>query len=162
MKKIITLIFIFASLFFVPSAYAQGTNYKSNPTLCPTEDDSIQEGVSCSGGQKICGATASQIYCYDNSLLSPSSSSTTETTSYDSSFNSSGGHVVDCYDNDGVVPRCDNGGDYLCNRKTECYNLNRVTQCASGVFNSAGGSAASCQSGTVGTATGCISGKYNC
>ena len=147
--------------FSITPAKAQVTNYQSNPNLCPTEDDSIQQGVSCSGGQKICGATANQIFCYDNSTLATSGSSISST-SYGSSFDTHGGYVIECYSHDGTSPLCDNSGSFWCNSKASCTSNNRITVCNDGFWNSDGAAAASCSTGTLGTDTGCVSGNYNC
>ena len=132
MKKILMLMLgmIFLSLAFVSSTY-----YVGDPNSCPTD----YQSQTCSGTDLVCGYSDGVTYCYDNALLTAPGSSSTTTgtggTNYACSDSScDGGFVTDCYSYDGGEPQCDNGGDFLCDRDSTCYNKHVQTTCTGGAF----------------------------
>ena len=119
---LITLGILLFSIGSVSAAY-----YVDDPNSCPT----TYVSQNCLGGERMCGYSASTVYCYDMTLLSAPGSTATSNTNY---ANADGGYVVDCEGFDGSAPHCDNGGNFLCDRNSGCYSNNRDTICAANKF----------------------------
>ena len=71
-----TSLLLLAIIFFIGTASAQ-SYYVKDPTDCPSLDESSFPGQSCTP-EDICGNAGGNVVCYDTSLISiPSTSSTT-------------------------------------------------------------------------------------
>lgn len=119
-------------LFFITSVYAVNY-YATNPNNCPNN----YLAIFCSSPQLVCGVDgSSNRYCYDPSLLIPSSTVTTSDTDYTcSDATCAGGKILDCYSYDGTEPHCDTGTAFLCDRNATCYTDSyRTTNCTGSVW----------------------------
>jgi len=120
MKKILTI--ILGMIFLV--GIVNASYWVNDPNNCPTSALS----QTCSGNDVECGQNNGILYCYDPASLSPpTSSTTTQTTSWSASYD--GGYLLDCEAYDGTSPHCDNNGAMWCDRDSTCYNVHRITQC---------------------------------
>ena len=96
-------------------------------STCPATDEPNYPGQNCSP-DNICGDVAGTAQCYDTSLLTPPTSTTTETGT--NNPGGSAGFWLNCYSTDAASsPYCDNNGAWSCNYDSSCYSVNRTTEC---------------------------------
>ncbi|HBT27116.1 TPA: hypothetical protein DEA48_00770, partial [Candidatus Falkowbacteria bacterium] len=142
-KKLNSFLLIAIFLIIGVFSYAGISNaqyWVSDPDNCPSSDSATYPGQDCNT-LDICGVVSGNIDCYDTSLLNPPvASENNSTTNQDSAgtnantFN--GGYILNCYANDGSVPRCDDSGTWWCDRSSVCYGVNRLTTCTGGAAES--------------------------
>jgi len=122
-KQTILIMFL---LLLLDSCFA-ASYWVSDPTACPTEDQTNFPGQDCIP-KDICGDSSGSAVCYDTSLIGAPSSTTYSNTSYSGSFD--GGYILNCYAPiDAAEPYCDNDGAFWCDRDSSCYNVGRETAC---------------------------------
>ena len=158
MKTIMIALFVFGLFtFFVDITKA--ADWVNDPNNCPTEY--IPEGVSCSGGNVICGVSGAA--CIAPSLIVKRNiDSAGSQTLY--SLNFGGGYLINCTAiRDSAAPYCDNETQYWCNRDASCYGQYRQTICLANSWAGGGlGVSFNCATTASGTNMGCISGRTNC
>lgn len=142
-KKV--LMFAIFGIFLFSLSLGSSATYVNDPTSCPSAPYQSQSPTT--PGELVCGYDGAIVYWYNMSTLTaPAGNTTVSSTNYGSV---DGGYVLDCEAKDSVAPFCDNGGSYLCDRDSSCYNVNRQTTC---VGTSSGGGfgvseCSSCRSG---------------
>ena len=159
MKTIMVVLFVFGLfVFFIDVTKA--ADWVNDPNNCPIEY--APEGVSCSGGNVICGVSGAA--CIDPALIvkrtvDSSGSQSLHSGGFD------GGYLVNCTairDADGS-PYCDNNSQYWCNRDASCYNDRIQTICLADTWAGGGsGTSFNCATISLNSNTGCISGYTNC
>lgn len=153
------VLFVFGLfVFFIDVTKA--ADWVNDPNNCPIEY--APEGVSCSGGNVICGVSGAA--CIDPALIvkrtvDSSGSQSLHSGGFD------GGYLVNCTairDADGS-PYCDNNSQYWCNRDASCYNDRIQTICLADTWAGGGsGTSFNCATISLNSNTGCISGYTNC
>ena len=139
--KLNKLFLIVGTLVLFSLNLASSAVYVDDPLNCPSAPYQSQNPVV--SGEQVCGYDSGVVYWYDMNLLSaPVGDTTVDSTNYGSV---DGGYVLDCEAYDGSSPHCDNGGNFLCDRASACYNVNRQTTCDGGSFGSY--TCATCRSG---------------
>ena len=139
--KLNKLYLVFGTLVLFSLNLASSAVYVDDPTSCPSEPYQSQNAPV--SGYQVCGYSGGIVYWYDmTSLSAPVGDTTVDSTNYGSV---DGGYVLDCEAYDGSSPHCDNGGNFLCDRASACYNVNRQTTCDGGSFGSY--TCATCRSG---------------
>jgi len=159
MKAIMVVLFVFGLfIFFVDVTKA--ADWVNDPNNCPIEY--APEGVSCSGGNVICGVSGAA--CIDPALIVKKSTDSSGSQSLHSG-GFGGGYLVNCTairDTDGS-PYCDNNSQYWCNRDSSCYNDKIQTICLANTWAGGGlGMSFNCATISLNSNTGCISGYTNC
>ncbi len=157
MKTIMIVLFVFGLfVFFVDVTKA--ADWVNDPNNCPIEY--APEGVSCSGGNVICGVSGAA--CIDPALIVKRTVDSSGSQSLHSgSFG--GGYLVNCTairDTNGS-PYCDNNSQYWCNRDDSCYDDKIQTICKASTWAEESG-AFTCATISLNSNTGCISGYTNC
>jgi len=122
---IITLFATILCLNFVTGATAY---WVDDPADCPSLDAGEFPGQDCTP-EDICGDSSGTAQCYDTSLLTAPSPTTTYSNNF-AGFNQ-GGFLVNCFVTaDAGSPFCDNSGNFWCERNETFYlSYVRLTNC---------------------------------
>ncbi|HRY36854.1 MAG TPA: hypothetical protein P5230_03200 [Candidatus Magasanikbacteria bacterium] len=148
MKTIMIVLFVFGLFIFFVDVTKAAELWVTNPALCPATSPSFP-GQNCTP-QNICGDLSGTAQCFTTAGLIPPSVSSTSNVNYSSSF--SGGYLINCFaTDDGAGARCDNNGNFWCDRNETCYGTNhKETVCTENVW------------GTSACGNNCISGYQDC
>ena len=137
---------LISGIIFLTIGNVSAAVYVDDPLNCPSAP--YQSQNPSVAGEQVCGYSGGIVFWYDMSLLSaPVGSTTVSTTNYGSV---DGGYVLDCEAKDASAPFCDNGGSFLCDRASACYNKHVQTTCTGGSF------------GAYTCSASCISGYQQC
>lgn len=148
MKTIMVVLFMFGLFVFFVDVSKAAEFWVTNPALCPVTSPSFP-GQNCTP-QNICGDLGGTAQCFTTTGLIPPSVSSTSNVNYTGSY--SGGYLINCFaTDDGVGARCDNSGNFWCDRNETCYGTNhKETVCTENVWG-----ASSC-------GNNCVSGYQDC